>query len=212
MFPRDFICILSTLLFLLFFYLTDATPTATTTNPLLFPPSNRTITVNEVMPYCFSHDSHPGIGTTNSHDCRETLRMIYRDPNRENIYRFTKNPRRDVGVLGLPYGWQYNECVIYVSCSNERDAAYLKFLDVAQQAVKVIRACVDQKDTKYGGIEEIGSVSTFYVSVGRPTNPRRVSSSLSASLAQATLVGNSTLVEAALSDIYGDDSGFAAES
>lgn len=211
MFLCDFIHTLLTLLLLLSSYLSNATPTAITTNHLL-PLDSATITVPKVLPFCFNETSHPEIGTTNSHDCREALRIIYREPNRDKVFRFSKNPRSSVDVVKLPRGWQYGECVIYVSCSNPRDAAYFTMGDVAREAVKVIRDCVDKQDVKYGGIQDIGIVPTFYVSVGRPVNPRMVSSRLSARPAEATLVGNSSLVQAALSDFSGDNGGFTAGS
>ncbi len=210
MFVHDFIYTLLTLPFLLSPDLTNATPTANTKSLLLA--SNTTTTVNAVLPFCFNETTRPGLGTTNSHDCRETLRMIYRDPNRDRVFRFSKNPRSSVDVVQIPRGWQHGECVIYVSCSNPRDAAYFTFGDVAREAVKIVRDCVDQQDIKYGGIQEIGTVATFYVSVGRPAVPRGVGGRLSAPPAEATLVGNSSLLQAALSDYSEFNGGFIAES
>lgn len=211
MFLCELIHTLLTLLLLLSSYLTNASPTATTTNPLL-PLHRATVIVNEVLPFCFNETNHPIQGTTNSHDCREALRMIYREPSRDRVFRFSKNPRSSVDVLVIPRGWQYGECVIFVSCSNTRDSAYFTFGDVAREAVKVIRDCVDIPETKYGGVEEIGIVPSFYVSVGRPVNPRRVPSELFASPVEATLVGNSSLMQAALSDFSGYNGGFTAGS
>lgn len=45
---------------------------------------------------------------------------------------------------------------------------------MSREAVKVIKACVDEggEGEKLGGIQEVGTVGTFYVSVGKPAVPR----------------------------------------
>lgn len=211
MFHSESICTLLTLPILLSSYLTNAKPIAITTEPLL-PPKNTTLALNAILPNCFNEGSHPGIGPTNSHDCREALRMIYREPHRDEVFRFSKNPRSSIDMIKLPRGWQYDECIIFVSCSNPRDAAYFAFGDVAREAVRVIRDCVDKPGVKLGGVQEMLPVGTFYVSVGRPVNPVRVSGGLSAPLAEATLVGNGSLLQAALSGFEGYNGALTAES
>lgn len=176
MFPvqqRSFLLPIALLLLLLF------TPTSTlVTRPpsaLRLPPSpltNATTSpLSAVYPYCFTPASHPGFGPTNPTDCRAALRLLITTPHFTRTLRFSKNHRS--GVV-LPKGWQHGDCVIYVSCSNPRDADYFSFQDVSREAVKIIKACVDEggEGEKLGGIQEVGSVGTFYVSVGKPAVPR----------------------------------------
>lgn len=145
--------------------------------------------------HCFTKDSHPGIGFTNSQDCREALRLMYRDPQRNEIQRFSKSPARHQGpVVGVPHGWQHNDCVIYISCANEVDIGSFTYLDAAKLAGPIIKRCVDQmvKSPKYGGLAPgVGASLSFYVAVGRPKGPPRRSIS--------TSVGGMTTTTAAMS-------------
>lgn len=55
-----------------------------------------------------------------------------------------------------------------MSCANDRDADSFTFAHVAQRARNVLRTCVDDRAVPYGGIEELGTEESFYVSLGRP--------------------------------------------
>ena len=182
------------------YFLSTSSATSTpNANLSLIPTTNAT---NDIEGYCFDKESRPGIGYTDSADCRRVLRLIsddhhYRD---RTPLRFSKNPRNGIRV---PKGWQYDDCLIYISCQNDRDADTFTLMDIFKAAVTVIKDCVDETLAKYGGIEGVGSVGTFYVSVGRPDNPRPVvsSSSLSGMSSEATGTTTELLFTPALDDL-----------
>ena len=128
--------------------------------------------LNEVIPHCFNQESHPGIGFTNAADCNRALAGLIRQPGFTTLYRFSKNPRR-ADVIKVPKGWGAGECVIFVSCSNAGDTDVFRYADIAYEARKVIKKCIDEEtEEPYGGLNEVGLYGSFYVSVGRPVNPR----------------------------------------
>ena len=52
-----------------------------------------------------------------------------------------------------------------------------RYADVAYEARRVIRRCVEREGEgeggeRYGGLVEVGVYGSFYVSVGRPVRPR----------------------------------------
>ena len=58
------------------------------------------------------------------------------------------------------------DCIVFVSCENDYDADVFRYADVAQKAKKVIDDCVNIDDgTPWGGVEPVGSIGSFYVSV-----------------------------------------------
>lgn len=81
-------------------------------------------------------------------------------------------------MIKLPVGWRAGNCVVFVSCSNLLDADIFRYADVARAVKNTIKQCVDVDDPldpdqkPYGGLEPVGSVGTFYVSVGSPHVPR----------------------------------------
>lgn len=162
--------------------------------------------------HCFTKDSHRGIGFTNSQDCREALRLMYQDPKRNEIQRFSKSPARHPGaVVGVPHAWQHNDCVIYISCANNVDSASFTYLDAAKVAGPIIKRCVDQmvKSPKYGGLADgLGGSLSFYVAVGRPKGPPRGSRSTSVGMTAATAVVSTGrgLLNGTLS-MFGEDDG-----
>lgn len=130
-----------------------------------------TNTSNRIVPHCFTPDSSPGIGETNLKDCRDTLLILARNPNFTTPMRFSKNPRRG---LKVPRGWSSGECLIFVSCENDRDAYTFRFADVLVVAKKLVDTCVATKEVekwgllRWGGVDILGDTETFYVSVGKP--------------------------------------------
>ena len=91
-----------------------------------------------------------------------------REPGFTTPYIFSRTPR--FGVQTLPKRWKSGECLIYVSCINDHDVDVFRFADVAHQALKVIEACVDVQEPRlpWGGVEALGTVGSFYVSLGGP--------------------------------------------
>lgn len=146
---------------------------------------------NDVWPFCFTPETHPGFRLTNSQDCMDALRELVREPSFLVPFQFSKNSRRGIK---LPKSWRSGQCVIFVSCANDRDADTFTYAHVAQQARRVIQSCVDNTAAPYGGVEEIGNVGTFYVSVGRPALSRM--SGILAEGVNGTIVMNATLSEA----------------
>ena len=128
---------------------------------------------NEVIPHCFNQVSHPGIGFTNAADCNRALvEGLIRQPGFTTLYRFSKNPRR-ADVIKVPKGWGAGACVIFVSCSNEMDTDVFRYADIAYEARKIIKKCINEEtEEPYGGLSEVGLYGSFYVSVGRPVAPR----------------------------------------
>ena len=143
-------------------------------------------TANDIIPFCFSQQSHPGIEPTNAPDCYRALRRIILERGFAIPLRFSRNPRRTDAVK-LPKGWIAGNCVIFVSCANSLDADFFRYADVARAARNTIELCVDVDDPlqpdqrPYGGLENVGTVGTFYVSVGPPV------------VAALSKVGNSTV-------------------
>ena len=141
-------------------------------------------TANDIVPICFSPLSHPGIETTNAADCNRALRKIVLESGFLLPLRFSKNPRR-LDVVKLPVGWRAGNCVIFVTCSNLLDSDIFRYADIAAVAKNTIKLCVDVDDphnperNPYGGLEQVGDVGTFYVSVGSPKVPPRVVEALS---------------------------------
>lgn len=152
----------------LFTSLMQALPSAALYHPLA-KPSNSTL--DDITPFCFDTESHPGIRVTNAPDCHRALGLLIRQPGFTTPYKFSKNPRR-LDVISLPKGWGADLCVIFISCANAQDTGIFRYADVAREARKVIRNCVDNQPEPYGGLYQVGSEGTFYVSVGRPTDPR----------------------------------------
>ena len=163
--------------------------------------------------YCFDQSSHPGVGTTNSADCRGALRTLASLPEYRSHarLRFSKNPRNGIRV---PKGFQHDQCIIYLSCANDRDSEYFTLADIFTVALGIIKECVDQPVVKYGGLDYVGNVGTFYVSVGI-SRTARGSSSSSATLPRPTTGAEDTfgtLVESALTELSDGDTGVSAES
>ena len=83
-------------------------------------------------------------------------------------------------MIKLPVGWKAGHCVIFVSCSNSLDTDIFRYADIARAVKNTIELCVDVDDPlnpeqkPYGGIEGVGAVGTFYISVGNPNVPRVV--------------------------------------
>ena len=126
-------------------------------------------------PFCFNPTSHPGIVTTNAVDCDRALGVLVRQPHFATPFKFSKHSSPFFDVILLPKGWGSGECVIFVSCANKEDTEIFRYADVARIARRVITDCVKDNPVPYGGLEEIGSAGTFYVSVGRPPKgPRPV--------------------------------------
>lgn len=145
-------------------------------------PSNTT--VGDVIPYCFDQTSHPGIGYTNYADCRRAMTRLIREPRFTTSFRFSKNPRR-LDIIKLPKGWGAGNCVIFVSCENNRDTSVFRYADVAREANRIIDKCIKEVPDRpgeppYGGLVQVGDVGTFYVSVGRPTNRRPLAPGIAA--------------------------------
>ncbi|KAL2041856.1 hypothetical protein N7G274_005641 [Stereocaulon virgatum] len=126
---------------------------------------------NDVHLHCFTPVAHPDRGPTNVNDCKSVLEMIVSLPDSLTPYRFSKNKRR-LDVIPLPKGWRTRDCIIFVSCENDRDMDVFRLADAARQARNIIQNCVEGETTPYGGIDGVGSVGSFYVSVGRPVGPR----------------------------------------
>ena len=148
----------------------------------------------EITPHCFTPASLEGVGETNPHDCRAALEILIRQPHFTTRYSFSKNPRRG---LKVPKGWTSGQCVIFVSCENDRDAYTFRLADVAANARKLVAGCVGKESERWGmlrwgGVDILGDSETFYVSVGRPVAPRPPGLGGGSVLA---VVGNGSLVE-----------------
>ena len=82
--------------------------------------------------------------------------------------------------MQVPKGWKAGDCIIFISCSNSLDADIFRYADVARAVKNTIELCVDVDDPfdpeqkPYGGLEGVGAVGTFYVSVGSPNVPRMI--------------------------------------
>ncbi|CAF9939412.1 hypothetical protein IMSHALPRED_001337 [Imshaugia aleurites] len=89
----------------------------------------------------------------------------FRDP-----WRFSRNPRRGVQV---PKGWRSGNCLIMISCENDYDADDFSYADVLRKAKNVVDQCVDvaEGEIPWGGVDKIGTVGSFYVSVNGRLGP-----------------------------------------
>ena len=73
----------------------------------------------------------------------------------------------------LPKGWAAGQCGIFLSCANNADVDVFRYRDVAAEAANIIEKCVDAKPyIAWGGLDSVGQVGTFYVSVGAPVDRR----------------------------------------
>lgn len=135
------------------------------------PPSNASQI--SVTPFCFTQTSHPGIVTTNAADCNRALGVLVRERHFTTPFKFSKSTSPFFDVIVLPKGWGSGECVIFVSCANREDTDIFSYADVARIARRIVTDCVKDNPVPYGGLEEIGSAGTFYVSVGRPPKSSR---------------------------------------
>ena len=133
--------------------------------------------LNRIVYHCFTPDTSPNIGEANSKDCRDTLLLLARSPDFTTPMRFSKNPRSGVKV---PRGWRSGDCLIFVSCENDRDSYTFRFADVLVVAKRIVDNCVGTTVTekwgilRWGGVDILGDSETFYVSVGKPFAPRTV--------------------------------------
>ena len=148
---------------------------------------------NRILSHCYTPDTSADIGETNIKDCRATLLILAQNPDFTIPIRFSKNPRRG---LKIPRGWTSGECIIFVSCENDRDAYTFRFADVLLAAKKIVDRCVGTEMTekwgllRWGGIDELGDSETFYVSVGRPYPPTTAAGSVGpVDLVNETLAG-----------------------
>ena len=76
----------------------------------------------------------------------------------------------------MPRGWLARDCIILVSCENDRDAFAFRYADVLVIARRLVENCVGKEQESWGplrggGVEDILDSETFYVSVGRPSAP-----------------------------------------
>lgn len=139
---------------------------ATSTLINLKPPS-----LNRIEPQCYTPDVDIELREVNPNDCRNTLLEIARAPNFLTPRRYSKNPRRG---LPLPIGWKSGDCLIFVSCENDRDAYTFRIADVLPAARTIVNNCVDTNEDpkwgllRWGGLEKLQDSVSFYVSVSRP--------------------------------------------
>lgn len=149
---------------------------ASPASPMTVDPNLTVVTnsSNNIIPHCYTPGTSPVIGETNLKDCRDALLVLARNPDFTIPLRFSKNPRRG---FKIPRGWTSGECIIFVSCENDRDAYTFRFADVLVVAKRIIDKCVDTETEeewgvlRWGGVDELGDSETFYVSVGKPYPP-----------------------------------------
>ena len=133
-------------------------------------PTTMTNTSNRVDFHCFNPETSPEMGEVSLRDCRGALLVLARNPDFTTPFRFSKNPRRG---LKIPRGWTSGECLIVMSCENDRDAATFRFADVLVVARRLVDTCVGTMQSekwgllRWGGVEVLGDTETFYVSVGK---------------------------------------------
>ena len=156
------------LLLLLAILAHHATPIRIDLNPTIM-----TNTSNYITPHCFTPISAPGIHETNLADCRTALRGLAHQPDFTARFIFSKNTRRG---LELPKSWLARDCIIVVSCVNDRDAFAFRYADVLVIARRLVENCVGKEQERWGtlrwgGVADILDSETFYVSVGRPAEP-----------------------------------------
>ena len=128
---------------------------------------------NRIFPHCFTPMSVPGIKETNLTDCNTALRGLARQPDFRTRFVFSKNTRRG---LKVPRGWLARDCVIIISCENDRDAFAFRYADVLVIAKLIVENCVEREQEgfgtfRWGGVDQILDSETFYVSVGKPSEP-----------------------------------------
>ena len=137
-----------------------------TTSTILNP---RPTAVNRVLGHCFTPAVDPNIQATNLKDCRDALLKLATAPDFTTPRSYSKNPRR--GLRRLPLNWSSGDCLILVSCENDRDAYTFSFADLLPVAWKLIDTCVGTEVSpewgllRWGGIDVLGDSQTFYVSV-----------------------------------------------
>ena len=76
----------------------------------------------------------------------------------------------------MPRGWLAEDCVIIISCENDRDAYAFRYADVLLIAKLIVDNCVGREEEgfgtlNWGGVDQILDSETFYVSVGKPHEP-----------------------------------------
>lgn len=126
---------------------------------------------NRIVPHCFTPALTPDMGETNLEDCRKALLILARVPNFNTPVTFSKNPRR--GII-VPRGWRSGECLIMMSCENDRDAYTFRLADVLAVAKRVVDSCIGTDEAgrwgplRWGGIDIVKDSLTFYVSVSKP--------------------------------------------
>ena len=139
--------------------------TSTVINPSLAPSSNAIIAA------CFTPEIRT-VSETNMQDCRNALTVLARAPDFTTPKTYSKNPRRE--ALSIPKGWVAGDCLIMVSCDNDRDAYTFRLADVLAVAKKIVDNCVATRVSpkwgllRWGGIDVLGNSLTFYVSVFKP--------------------------------------------
>ena len=137
--------------------------------------NHRPTTSNRVIAQCFTPETGPELIETNLQDCRHALFILASTPDFTAPMRYSKNPRRG---LPVPRGWTSGDCLILVSCENERDAYTFRFADVLVVARRIVDTCVGTVESpkwgllRWGGIDELGDSQTFYVSVFKPSPAR----------------------------------------
>ena len=77
----------------------------------------------------------------------------------------------------MPRGWKSGDCLILVSCENDRDAYTFRFADILVIAKRLVDNCVGIQSKRWGllrwgGVDDLGDSETFYVSVGKPFGAR----------------------------------------
>ena len=157
----------------------------------------RPTALNRVEGHCFTPLQDPNIGATNLKDCRDALLKLATAPDFTTPRSYSKNPRR--GLRRLPLDWSSGDCLILVSCENDRDAYTFRFADVLPVARRLIDVCVGTEVSptwgllKWGGMDVLGDSQTFYVSVLKLRN-----SASSTANAVPVELANQTLVNPAI--------------
>ena len=151
-----------------------------------------------IIAACFTPELRT-VSETNMQDCRNALQVLARAPDFTTPMTYSKNPRR--GAI-IPRGWVANDCLIMVSCDNDRDAYTFRLADVLVVAKKIVDNCVATKQSpkwgllRWGGIDVLGDSLTFYVSVFKPMRD-------SAGNAISLELVNDTLLDTAMKDSRG---------
>lgn len=136
---------------------------------LSLPSSNRT---DNNLVDCMDPTTHPGVQPTSFSDCNSALLKIIEQPGFLNKWWFSRNWRFGIQVPKL-WKSENGECTILVSCGNDYDRDRFTYRDVLHAAKHIIKECIEERpETRYGGLELIGSLGSFYVAVGKQTvNP-----------------------------------------